>query len=99
MFRLMAQQSTPTAGLLLAQGEGVAGAFVLRPGCQCISEGSRPRGSAPGARREGAGSNPVIGGLPPIPSNTGRGLPSTCSSTGDGAHCCRGGWLPCVLFF
>ena len=29
MFRFMAQQSTPTAGLLLAQGEGVAGAFVL----------------------------------------------------------------------
>ena len=29
MFRSMAQQSTPTAGLLLAQGEGVAGAFVL----------------------------------------------------------------------
>ena len=41
----------------------------------------------------------MIGGLPSIPSNTGRGLPSTCSSTGDGAHCCRGGWLPCVLFF
>ena len=29
MFRFMAQQFTPTAGLLLAQGEGVAGAFVL----------------------------------------------------------------------
>ena len=29
MFRFMAQQSTPTAGLLLAQGEVVAGAFVL----------------------------------------------------------------------
>ena len=29
MFRLMAQQSTPTAGLLLAQGEGVAGTFVV----------------------------------------------------------------------
>ena len=29
MFRFMAQQSTPTAGLLLAQGEGFAGAFVL----------------------------------------------------------------------
>ena len=29
MFQLMAQQSTPTAGLLLAQGEGVAGSFVL----------------------------------------------------------------------
>ena len=29
MFRLMAQQCTPTAGLLLAQGEGVAGASVL----------------------------------------------------------------------
>ena len=99
MFRVMALQSTPTVGVHLAQGEGVAGAFVLWPGCQCISEGSRPGGSEPGARHEGAGSNPVIGGLPPIPSNTGRGLPSTCSSTGDGAHCCRGGWLPCVLFF
>ena len=42
---------------------------------------------------------PGSAGLPPIPSNTGRGLPSTCSSTGDGAHCCRGGWVPCVLFF
>ena len=29
MFRFMAKQGTPTAGLLLAQGEGVAGAFVL----------------------------------------------------------------------
>ena len=29
MFRFMARQSTRTAGLLLAQGEGVAGAFVL----------------------------------------------------------------------
>ena len=29
MFRFMAQPSTPTAGLLLAQGEGVAGAFVV----------------------------------------------------------------------
>ena len=29
MFRFMAQQSTPTVGLLLAQGEGVAGASVL----------------------------------------------------------------------
>ena len=29
MSRSMAQQSTPTAGLLLALGEGVAGAFVL----------------------------------------------------------------------
>ena len=29
MFRFMAQQSTPTGGLHLAQGEGVAGAFVL----------------------------------------------------------------------
>ena len=99
MSRFMAQLGSPTAGLLLVQGEGVAGAFVLRPGCRCISEGSHPGGSAPGARREGAGSNPGIGGLPPIPSNTGRGLPSTCLSTGDGAHCCRGGWFPCLLFF
>ena len=29
MFRFLAQQSTPTSGLLLAQGEGVASAFVL----------------------------------------------------------------------
>ena len=29
MFWFMAQQSTPVAGLHLAQGEGVAGAFVL----------------------------------------------------------------------
>ena len=29
MSRFMAQQSTPTAGLLLAQGEGVAGVFFL----------------------------------------------------------------------
>ena len=29
MSRSTAKQSTPTAGLLLAQGEGVAGAFVL----------------------------------------------------------------------
>ena len=29
MSRSVAQQSTPTAGLLLAQGEGAAGAFVL----------------------------------------------------------------------
>ena len=29
MSRFMAQQSTLTAGLLLAQGGGVAGAFVL----------------------------------------------------------------------
>ena len=29
MFRFMAQQSTPTAGLHIAQGEGVAGPFVL----------------------------------------------------------------------
>ena len=29
MFRFTAQQSTLTAGLLLAHGEGVAGAFVL----------------------------------------------------------------------
>ena len=29
MFRFMALQSTPTADSLLAQGEGVAGAFVL----------------------------------------------------------------------
>ena len=29
MSPFTAQQSTPTAGLLLAQGEGVAGAFVL----------------------------------------------------------------------
>ena len=29
MFRFMAQQSTPTASLHIAQGEGVAGAFVL----------------------------------------------------------------------
>ena len=29
MFRFMAQQNTPTAGLHIAQGEGVAGAFVL----------------------------------------------------------------------
>ena len=29
MSRFIAQQSTPTAGLLLAQGEGVAGAFAL----------------------------------------------------------------------
>ena len=29
MFRFMAQLSTPTAGVLLVQGEGVAGAFVL----------------------------------------------------------------------
>ena len=29
MFGFMAGQSTPTAGLLLAQREGVAGAFVL----------------------------------------------------------------------
>ena len=29
MSRFMAEQSSPTAGLLLAQGEGVAGAFVL----------------------------------------------------------------------
>ena len=99
MSRFMAQLGSPTAGLLLVQGEGVAGAFVLCPGCRCISGGSRPGGSAPGARRAGAGSNPGIGGLPPIPSSTGRGLPSTCLSTGDGAHCCRGGWFPCLLFF
>ena len=29
MFRFIAQQSMPSAGLPLAQGEGVAGAFVL----------------------------------------------------------------------
>ena len=45
MLRFMAQQSTPTAGLLLAQGEGDAGACVLRPGCQCISEAATPEGA------------------------------------------------------
>ena len=66
---------------------------------QCLSEGGRSSGSAPGVRREGGGSSPGIGGLPPIPSNTGRDLPSTCSSTGGGAHCCRCVWFLRVTFF
>ena len=60
---------------------------------QHFSEGGRSSGSAPGVCREGGGSSPGIGGLPPIPSNTGRDLLSTCSSTGGGAHCCRCVWF------
>ena len=66
---------------------------------QCLSEGGRSSGSAPGVCREGGGSIPGIGGLPPIPSNTGRDLPSTCSSTGGGAHCCRCVWFLRVTFW
>ena len=44
---------------------------------QHFSEGGRSSGSAPGVCREGGGSSPGIGGLPPIPSNTGRGLLSS----------------------
>ena len=68
-------------------------------GCRCLSEGSRSSGSASGAERSGGGSIPGIGGLPPIPLNTGWGLPSTCSSTGGGAHCCRCVWFPRVPVF
>ena len=66
---------------------------------QYFSEGGRSSGSAPGVCREGGGSSPGIGGLPPIPSNTGRDLPSTCSSTGGGAHCCRCVWFLRVTFW
>ena len=66
---------------------------------QCLSEGGRSSGSALGVCREGGGSSPGIGGPPPIPSNTGRDFPSTCSSTGGGAHCCRCVWFLRVTFW
>ena len=66
---------------------------------QHFSEGGRSSGSAPGVCREGGGSSPGIGGLPPIPSNTGRDLLSTCLSTGGGAHCCRCVWFLRVTFW
>ena len=37
-------------------------------------------------------------GLPPIPLNTGRDLPSIRSSTGGGAHCYRCVWCLRALF-
>ena len=37
-------------------------------------------------------------GLPSIPLNTGRDLPSIRPSTGGGAHCYRCVWCLCVLF-
>ena len=48
---------------------------------QNFSEGGRSSGSAPGVCREGGGSSPGIGGLPPIPS-VGAGLSG------------GGGWSP-----
>ena len=38
-------------------------------------------------------------GFPPIPLNTGRGLPSIRSSTGGGAHCYRCVWCHGVSSF
>ena len=42
MFRFMAQQSTPTAGLLLAQGEGLRARLFCDPGASVSQKAAAP---------------------------------------------------------